>query len=108
MLLGFWVAFLIGLGGTTPAGSLLLGRAFNVLTMERFSYWATLLALPFVGLLAEELYERYRMFAVIGLMIAASYSCAMAVAWASYRPAEAENFKVDTVAAWLNRDGHDQ
>jgi hypothetical protein len=108
LLLGFWVAFLIGLGGTTPAGSLLLGRAFNVLTMERFSYWATLLALPFVGLLAEELYERYRMFAVVGLMIAASFSCAMAVAWASYRPAEAENFKVDTVAAWLNRDGHDQ
>ena len=107
LLLGFWVAFLIGLGGTTPAGSLLLGRAFNVLTMERFSYWATLLALPFVGLLAEELYERYRMFAAVGLMIAASFSCAMAVAWASYRPADAEDFKVDTVAVWLNRDGHD-
>jgi hypothetical protein len=37
-----------------------LGRAFDVLTMERFSYWATLLALPFVGLLASELVDRYR------------------------------------------------
>jgi hypothetical protein len=44
LLLGFWVAFLVGLGGTTPVGHLLLGRAFDVLTMERFSYWATLLA----------------------------------------------------------------
>ncbi len=50
LLLGFWLAFLVGLGGTTPVGRMVLGRAFEVLTMERFSYWATLLALPFVGL----------------------------------------------------------
>jgi hypothetical protein len=108
LLLGFWVAFLIGLGGTTPVGHLLLGRAFEVLTMERFTYWATLLALPFVGLLAAELIDRYRMRAVVGLTIAATFSCALAVAWATYRPADAEFFKVDSVAAWLNRDGHDK
>ncbi len=61
LLLGFWMAFMVGLGGTTPVGHLLLGRAFYVLTMERFSYWASLLALPFVGLLASDLYDRYRM-----------------------------------------------
>jgi hypothetical protein len=108
LLLGFWVAFLVGLGGTTPVGHLLLGRAFDVLTMERFSYWATLLALPFVGLLAAELIDRYRMAAVIGLTALAACSCALAVGWATYRPADAEDFKVDTVASWLNRDGHDQ
>ena len=43
-----------------------------------------------------------------GLTVAAALSCALAVAWATYRPADAENFKVDSVAAWLNRDGHDQ
>ena len=108
LLFGFWVAFLIGLGGTTPVGRLLLGRAFDVLTMERFSYWATLLALPFVGLLAAELVDRYRMTAVVGLTTLAALTCAMAVGWATYRPADAEDFKVDTVASWLNRDGHDQ
>ena len=46
LLIGFWVAFMVGLGGTTPVGHLLLGRAFEVLTMERFSYWATLLLFP--------------------------------------------------------------
>jgi hypothetical protein len=107
LLLGFWVAFLIGLGGTTPAAHLLLGRAFEVLTMERFSYWATLLALPFVGLFAAELIDRYRLRAVAGLTIAAAFSCALAVAWVTYRPADAQNFKVDSVASWLNRDGHD-
>ncbi len=108
LLLGFWVAFLVGLGGTTPVGHLLLGRAFDVLTMERFSYWATLLALPFVGLLAAELVDRYRMWAVVGLTTVAALSCALAVGWATYRPTDAEDFKVDSVATWLNRDGHDQ
>ncbi len=108
LLIGFWVAFMVGLGGTTPVGHILLGRAFDVLTMERFSYWATLLALPFVGLLASELIDRYRSWAVVSLTVAAALSCALAVSWATYRPADAEDFKVDTVALWLNRDGHDQ
>jgi hypothetical protein len=76
--------------------------------MERFSYWATLLSLPFVGLLAAELVDRYRTVAVVGLTTAAALTCALAVGWATYRPADAENFKVNTVASWLNRDGHDQ
>jgi hypothetical protein len=108
LLLGFWLAFLVGLGGTTPVGRLLLGRAFDVITMERFSYWATLLALPFVGILATELVDRFQLKAVAGLTTAAALSCALAVAWATYRPADAADFKVDAVASWLNRDGHDR
>jgi hypothetical protein len=108
LLFGFWVAFLVGLGGTTPVGRILLGRAFEVLTMERFTYWATLLALPFVGLLASELIDRYRMRAAVGLTAAAALTCGFAVAWSTYHPADAADFKVDPVAAWLNRDGHDR
>jgi hypothetical protein len=108
LLFGFWVAFMVGLGGTTPVGRVLLGRAFEVLTMERFSYWATLLALPFVGLLATELIDRFHTRAIVGLAMAATLSCALAVAWASYKPADAVDFSVDSVASWLNRDGHDK
>jgi hypothetical protein len=108
LLFGFWVAFLLGLGGTTPVGHIVLGRAFEVLTMERFTYWATLLALPFVGLLAAELIDRYRTSAILSLATLATLSCAIAVAWSTYRPADGEDFKVDSVASWLNRDGHDQ
>jgi hypothetical protein len=108
LLLGFWVAFLVGLGGTTPVGRLLLGRAFEVLTMERFSYWATLLVLPFVGLLAADLIDRFRMLAVAALVVAAASSCGLAVSWATFRPADASDFDVKPVAIWLNRDGHDK
>jgi hypothetical protein len=108
LLLGFWLAFLLGIGGTTPVGRVLLGRAFEVITMERFSYWATLLALPFIGLLAKELIDRFQMRAAVGLALAAVMSCALAVAWSSFKPADASDLKVDSVAAWLNRDGHDK
>ena len=106
LLLGFWIAFLIGLGGTTPVGKWLLGRAFEVLTMERFSYWATLLALPFIGLLAEELIARFRMRAIVGLTIAAALTCAFAVSWSESRPVD--DFDVSSVASWLDRGGHNK
>ncbi len=108
LLLGFWVAFILGLGGTTPAGTLLLGRAFEVLTMERFSYWATLLALPIVGVLAADLVDRFRAKAAIPLALLAAFSCGLAVSWSTWKPADAANFDVSPVAQWLSRDGHDR
>lgn len=106
LMIGFWVAFLLGLGGTTPAGEILLGRAFRVLTMERFSYWATLLALPILGLIASSLIERFRSRAAIPLALLAAGTCALGAAWSTFHPADAQDFKVAPVAAWLNRDGH--
>ncbi len=108
LLIGFWVAFLLGMGGTTPFARFVLGRAFEVLTMERFTYWATLLALPFIGLLVSELIDRARWRTLGAVAVAAGLSCALAVAWATYHPADAETFQVDSVASWLNRDGHDR
>jgi hypothetical protein len=108
LLIGFWVAMLLGLGATTPISRLLLGRAYEVLTMERFTYWATLLAVPFVGLLVENLIDKARWRSLAAVGIAAGLTCAVAVGWGEYRPAEAESFQVDSVAAWLNRDGHDR
>jgi hypothetical protein len=108
LLVGFWFAFLFGLGGTTFVGRFVLGRAFEVITMERFSYWATLLALPFVGLAAREWLTRFRFRAAVGLSLAACATCAAAVSWSTYHPADVGNFSVETVALWLNRDGHDR
>ncbi len=108
LLFGFWLAFLLGLGGTTPVGYYLLGRAFDVITMERFSYWASLLALPLVGLMASELVSRFRLRAALPLGVAAAFTCALAVCWSTYFPPEGAGFKIDSCAQWLNRDGHDR
>ena len=108
LLFGFWLAFLLGLGGTTPVGYYLLGRAFDVITMERFSYWASLLALPLIGLMASELVARFRLRAALPLGVAAAFTCALAVCWSTYFPPEGAGFKIDSCAQWLNRDGHDR
>jgi len=42
------LAFL-GTGGTTPFPKLLLGGAFDILTLDRFTLWASILMLPLVG-----------------------------------------------------------
>ncbi|HEX4065047.1 MAG TPA: hypothetical protein VHZ09_03410 [Acidobacteriaceae bacterium] len=107
LMLGFWVCFLIGLGGTTPVGKILLGRAFEVLTYERFSYWAQLLSLPILGAMVEYLIGRFRLRAVVPLSLLAAFTCAMAVGWTTFHPPDAGTFDVAPVAQWLNRDGHD-
>lgn len=107
LMLGFWLCFLFGLGGTTPVGVWLLRRAFDVLTFERFSYWATLLALPILGALIADLIGRFRLRAAIPIGVLGAATCALAVSWSFYRPNDAQDFKVEPIAQFLNRDGHD-
>jgi hypothetical protein len=108
LLWGFWVTAIFGLGGTTPLPRWLLGRAFEILTFERFTFWATLLAMPIVGLLATEWLRHYGAKAAVGLSVAAVGSLSLALAWLAinpYRPIGTLN--VEPVDAFLNRDGHD-
>jgi len=108
LLFGFWLTLIFGLGGTTPLPKWLLGRAFEILTFERFTFWATLMAMPVVGVLAVELLDRFRARAAVGLSLAAVCTIGAALWWLSanpYRPTGSTN--VDPVIAFLNRDGHD-
>ena len=51
------IALFLGTGGTTPLPRILLGPAFEILTLDRFTFWASLLILPFVGLAIQSLCE---------------------------------------------------
>ena len=51
------IALLLGTGGTTPFPKILLGPAFEILTLDRFTFWASLLILPFVGLAVQSLWK---------------------------------------------------
>lgn len=46
---------LLGTGGTTPIPAALLGGAFYILTLDRFTFWATIVILPYVGLFLDSL-----------------------------------------------------
>ena len=108
LLIGFWLCLIFGLGGTTPLPRWLLGRAYDILTFERFTFWATLLAMPIVGLLAAQLLDRFRTKAAVGLALAAVVTIGTALAWLTanpYRPTVTMDVK--PVITFLNRDGHD-
>lgn len=109
LLISFWFAFIFGLGGTTPLPKWMLGRAFDILTFERFTLWASLLALPIVGSLAVDLLRRYPRAAATGLSLAAIGTFALAMAWLDLSPFHATGgLNVDSVVSFLNRDGHDR
>ncbi len=108
LLCGFWLTFIFGLGGTTPLPRWLLGRAYEILTFERFTFWATLMAMPLVGVLAAQLLDRFQAKAAVALSLAAVGSIGGALWWLGanpYRPTGQMN--VEPVIAFLNRDGHD-
>ena len=108
LLVGFWLTLIFGLGGTTPLPRWLLGRAFDILTFERFAFWATLLAMPIVGLLAIQLLDRFQSKAAVGLSLAAVATIGAALAWLTANPYRSTaTMDVKPVIAFLNRDGHD-
>jgi hypothetical protein len=109
LLLAFWITFLIALGGTTPVPRWIFGRAFEILTYERFTLWATVLALPIVGLLIEQFVDRFGRKAAIATAGAAVASLALAFGWLTWSPFRTSSgLNVDPVVSFLNRDGHDQ
>jgi hypothetical protein len=123
LFFGFWITMIFGLGGTTPLPRILLGalagvvnavtganvhNPFDILTFERFSFWANLMALPIVGLLAVKLVDRYGQKAVFVLGTLAAFTAAMAVAWPVYHPIHDAPFSTKEVISFLNRDGHDK
>jgi hypothetical protein len=108
LFLGFWVAMLFALGGTTPVPKWILGRAFEVLTFERFSLLAHVLALPIIGLLVCDLIDHYGRTAAFVTGALAALTFGFAVAWPVYFQNHDPDFNVSEVISFLNRDGHDK
>ncbi len=123
LFFGFWITLIFALGGTTPLPRMLLGtlagvvnavtganvhNPFDILTFERFAFWANLMALPILGLLAVKLVDRYGRKATFVLGTLAAFTTAMAVSWPVYHPIHDAPFSTAEVVSFLNRDGHDK
>jgi hypothetical protein len=106
LLFGWYLTTLLGLGGTTPVGQWLLGRAFEVLTFERFTFWATLMALPIVSILATNIIDRYARKGMVLLAVCAVGTFAAAVSWNTFHPINAGAFNVDQVISFMNNPDH--
>jgi len=120
--LSFSILTLLGTGGTTPIPLKLLGEtAFNILTLDRFTLWATIMALPIFGEfvyrmvqgdLKTYLQERFGSvyhrilggFIAGGLLLMVIFTMSLNY----FRPAQPQKIKMLPIVNFLNQDQHDQ
>ena len=113
--------FVLGTGGTTPIPRLLLRGAFDILTLDRFTIWASIMILPLAAPIVEwmidetrniDLREAFGRFApqvcVATLTLIALASSLFAASLASFRPMQPDLVEAQPIVSFLEKDSHDQ
>ncbi|MDQ1287348.1 MAG: hypothetical protein QG622_913 [Actinomycetota bacterium] len=111
----------LGTGGTTPYPRLLLGGAFDILTLDRFTFWATISVLPLVGLFLESMTSgtlRAILLQNLGRRVSAALGITLAVAHLGftlfsinlthYRPFQPAGIEIKPILSFLDKDSHSQ
>lgn len=112
---------ILGTGGTTPIPLIMLGEtAFNILTLDRFTLWATIMALPIFGEFAYRMVEgdikatmQKRFGAVyhriIGGLLAGGilFMVIFTMSLGYFRPSQPAKIKMLPIVNFLNQDMHD-
>lgn len=116
----FFACLLLGSGGTTPLPKMLLGEnAFNILTLDRFGFWASIIAIPYIshflvsfigGSIKNYWTEKYgetSHFLISGL---SGFSYLLFIIYifhlASFRPLQPKAVEIEPIINFLNRDDH--
>lgn len=120
--LSFSLMFLLGTGGTTPLPKLILGEnAFNILTLDRFTFWASIMAIPFMGQLMFSLVEgslSKKMINVGGILLQKSailfciistlLIAGLVINFSNYKNLQPDSIDMEPISNFLERDGHDR
>lgn len=116
------VLTILGTGGTTPIPRMFLGdTAFNILTLDRFTLWASLMSMPIFGEfsyrmtegdLKELLQEKYgavyhRLFGAL-LMFFYIFMAIFTLNLGYFRPSQPQKIKTLPITNFLNQDQHDK
>ncbi|NNF36178.1 MAG: hypothetical protein HKN68_18880 [Saprospiraceae bacterium] len=122
LFLSVSLLFVLGTGGTTPIPRMMLGdTAFEILTLDRFTYWGTLIGLPFWGLFIIELFQgrfkellttragswTYRAFRFLilgGIVV----SFVLVVNISFFRTLQPERIDIEPITKFLEKDYHDR
>ena len=113
---------ILGTGGTTPIPLKVLGEtAFNILTLDRFTLWATIMALPIFGEfiyrlaegdLKQQLQLRFGAIyhRVLSILIGGSILLMVifTMSLGYFRPSQPQKIKMLPIVNFLNQDQHDQ
>jgi hypothetical protein len=118
----FSLLFILGTGGTTPIPLKLLGEnAFNILTLDRFTLWASIMALPLFGEFCyrftdgdyKEILQR-KWGAVVHrstggfLAVAFIFIAVFTITLGKFRPSQPDEINMQPIVNFLNEDDHDK
>lgn len=118
--ISFFLCLLLGSGGTTPIPKMILGaNAFNILTLDRFGFWASIIAIPFMakfihsflsGPVKEFWIKNFgdtTHFILSGLS-GISYLVFIIFVFhlGSFRPLQPKEVEIQPIQNFLNRDDH--
>ncbi|AUC15232.1 hypothetical protein BTO06_08815 [Tenacibaculum sp. SZ-18] len=118
----FSMLFILGTGGTTPIPEIILGEnAFNILTLDRFTLWGSIMALPIFGEFTYRFVEgdlkqliQKKFGAVyhrlIGGLLAALFLffTIFSLSLGYFRPSQPQKINILPIINFLNQDQHDQ
>ncbi|MEM9389206.1 MAG: hypothetical protein AAGA02_01960 [Bacteroidota bacterium] len=118
--LSFTLLFVLGTGGSTPIPRMLLGdNAFNILTLERFTFWATIWAMPMAGEFIWSFFSgpiRYKILVnnskgmlnlLTGIMVVAIFcSAGLTLNLSYFRPLQPEKIDIKPIVNFINTDKH--
>ncbi len=113
--------FVLGTGGTTPIPKLLLGPAFDILTLDRFTFWGAIQILPLAGLLVTSL-ERGSLAqwlhrtggrpllrgVQVSLMSAMVLLAVFTASLSQFRPFQPDRIDTDPIVAFIEKDQHER
>ncbi len=115
------VMAVFGTGGTTPIPALILRGAYYILTLDRFTFWATIIILPFSGLFIESMTDgrlgqwiaarigdwwRAGILIVFGLTLVAF--ALFTATLTQYRKFEPAPIDMQPIIEFLAKDNHDE
>ncbi len=118
--LSITLLFVLGTGDTTPIPKMMLGEtAFNILTLDRFTLWASIMALPIFGefgyriiegdfrsILIEKFGHIYHKILVGGLIAFMLFGIVFTVSLGYFRPSQPKKIDMLPIVNFLNQDQH--
>lgn len=119
-IVSFFLCLLLGSGGTTPLPKMILGKnAFEILTLDRFGFWASIIAIPFIAhYIYSFLAGKSRLWwidrfgssthFVLSAITGFTYFLFLIFIFhlASFRPLQPQPIAIDPIKNFLNRDEH--
>lgn len=120
--LSFTMLLILGTGGTTPIPRIILGsNAFNILTLDRFTFWATVIAISFIGDffcrlvegdIRKRIINRYGRFLYHSLFLILTFvitgQALFILNFHKYRSLQPATIDVQPIVTFLNRDEHNR